>query len=148
MWSVLDTLFQLTVVAVAVAALLATNTVNVWLSSGLGVLVVTSRFSHVAFRLLKNRIQPALAVRLMLIGFVVAAALCGIGSILVGGLLGWLGVFLCLRFGLWPLRALYRLSVRGDKSAVFDYEQESQWLISLYVVAPLLFIVFGIVFFG
>ncbi len=147
-WRAWHTAFQSAVIAVVITALLTTNTLNVWLSSGLSVFLLASTFCRLALGHLKNRVPPAVTVRVILIGPVLGAVLCGIGSIQVGGPLGWLGVFLCLRLGLWPLRALYRLSVRGDGSTVFDYERESHWLISLYVVAPLLFIVFGLAFIG
>src|SRR5262249_46614336 len=109
---------------------------------------LTSTFRSLAFGQFKHRIRPEIIGQIMLIGVVIAAVLCGIGSVLIGGPLGWLGVVLCLRLGLWPLRALYRWSVSGGGVAGFSCERESQWLIALYVVFPLLFVVLSLVVFA
>ncbi len=96
-WLAIGTLVQLTVVAVAVGALFWSGTVNGWLSAGLAIFFVIPAFRSLAFGQFKQCHRPEIAAHVMLIAMVLAAVLCGIGSVVIGGALGWLGVFICLR---------------------------------------------------
>ena len=116
---------------------------NAWLRAGIAVLLLTRVLPRFVFEFhLNNRFQQVALGRIFLMGYGVAGLLASVGSVMVGGPLGWLGVFLSLRLGLIPLWAAFQKadSPKGDGSELS--KRQSQILL-LYIVIPILAVVFG-----
>jgi hypothetical protein len=84
---------------------------NVWLRAGFAVLTYASAFRSLGTdRLSQHGVNPVRALRIWAIAATLAGALGFIGSLLLGGAIGWLGVFLSLRFGLTGVWVLWTMT--------------------------------------
>jgi hypothetical protein len=83
---------------------------NMWIRGGVAVLCYASAFRVIASApRLRDRLGPAVGWRVWALGSTLAGALGCVGSALIGGAIGWLGVFFSLRFalvGAWALRQM------------------------------------------
>jgi hypothetical protein len=96
--------------ALAGTLFLFMNVGNVWLGVGVALFSYASAVKTLAMAPgVRHRLGPTVAIRIWAIGTTVAAGLGCIGSFMLGGPIGWLGVFLSLRIGLtgaWVLRQM------------------------------------------
>jgi len=101
--------------------LLLTNLANGWIRGGAALLLCASSFRRVTVtRFLRTNLMPAYALQVWSAAHVTAGLMCGIGSIVMGGAIGWLGVFLSLRIattGSWMFR---QFSQEGDVARVIN----------------------------
>jgi hypothetical protein len=83
---------------------------NVWIRVGVAVLLYASIFRRLAFgQQVQSHIGSTRALKVSAAGEAVAGFLGGIGSLWIGGAIGWLGVFVSLRIalaGAWVFRQL------------------------------------------
>jgi hypothetical protein len=74
-----------------------TDFANLWLRAGVAVLMCAVTFRRAAFSpISRTHLEPATVLRICAVAYTIAACLCAIGSIVWGGAIGWLGVFLSL----------------------------------------------------
>ena len=83
---------------------------NTWVRVGVALLLYASAVRTLAFSpAAEGRIAPARALKIWSAGCAAAGAAGGIGAALTPGPIGWLGVFVSLRFaltGAWVFRRL------------------------------------------
>jgi hypothetical protein len=77
-----------------------TNVANMWLRAGVAVLMCSLTLRRVLLFDLTNPSRTALGLRISAAAYAIAGCLCGVGSIVWGGAIGWFGVFLSLWYGL------------------------------------------------
>jgi hypothetical protein len=99
------------VCVLAGSSLLFIDIGNLWLRAGFAVLTYASAFRSLpTVALSRHGLSPYVVMRIWAIATTLAGSLGCIGSLSLGGAIGWLGVFLSLRFGLTGAWILWKMT--------------------------------------